>query len=483
MQVKKFDGETLQAALDKVKETLGPEAIILQTKKAKRGFGPLAKHVFEVTAAVSERSYTKKQTVERRLPESVKAQLGRFSASQQIEVQDKTLDDFASQAAQAKERVSLSKGTPRPSAPTAPVRAAPMMRASAATASAAPTRQASAQSPSASAPRVTERRYVDIGDEDSAPVSTVQRERAQLTERPSVGDSQLRVELEALRRELETLREAPGSHSSAQPLFSSHALQDAFELLTLAGVDRKIAHGLCKQTAFELGTARSEESDQVLDQLAAELLEQVQVMPLLKDSKTDGGPVVLAFVGPSGVGKTSVIVKLAKRRFQDHSKRVGIVSFNPIDVSQSQRLGSLSKMLQIPFRIATDREDLLACIAELQGMDAILIDTPSPSVKESAALALLEKELREVPKIHFQLVLSATTRDVELAEMGNRFSLFRSEGVVFTRLDEAGQFGSILNFSMKSKLPISLFSTGQKIPEDVEDATPERLVSLILGIY
>src|SRR6478609_3049299 len=112
MQVKKFEAPTIQEALENVKRELGPEAIILQTKKNKRGFGLLSKASVEVTAAVSERSLQKKQSLDRRLPESGRAAMKNMPAERQAQLIDRYTDKTLTQASQTRDQVSLGAATP-----------------------------------------------------------------------------------------------------------------------------------------------------------------------------------------------------------------------------------------------------------------------------------------------------------------------------------------------------------------------------------
>jgi flagellar biosynthesis protein FlhF len=87
-----------------------------------------------------------------------------------------------------------------------------------------------------------------------------------------------------------------------------------------------------------------------------------------------------------------------------------------------------------------------------------------------------------VPGIQCHLVMSSTTRDVELYDMAARFALFLPQGLIASKLDEATSYGAVYNVSQKSKLPLIYFTTGQRVPEDIEDATRERLAALIMDI-
>src|SRR4051812_35631282 len=109
MQVKKFEAPTIQEALDTIKRELGPEAIILQTKQNKRGFGLMSKGSVEVTAAVSERSLHKKHFAEKRLPPPTRDAMTKAPAGRQADLYDQTLDKHLERAAQAKDKVEAGK--------------------------------------------------------------------------------------------------------------------------------------------------------------------------------------------------------------------------------------------------------------------------------------------------------------------------------------------------------------------------------------
>ena len=90
--------------------------------------------------------------------------------------------------------------------------------------------------------------------------------------------------------------------------------------------------------------------------------------------------------------------------------------------------------------------------------------------------------MSSVPELQTQLVLAVTTRDSELYDMANRFSIFRPEGIIVSKLDEATSYGSLYNVSQKASLPLISFTTGQRVPEDIEDATRERVAALLLDL-
>lgn len=454
MQVKKFEAPTLQEALDHVKRELGPEAIILQTKKYKRGFGLMSRPSVEVTAAVSERSIHKKQYVEARLPQTNREQLSKLKAEKQAEFYDKFTDGKTRKpAAEAK-------------------------------------------------PRITATRYIEI-DEDQIPEpAPVQATRAAGAVAGSsattlaASDMSLQDEIKHLKRmveEMKNVQDESGFGTGAQALLAQSrmgtpALQSAFEQLVINGMDKRFAFELTKRAAFELGEDGGQSSEAVLDYLATEIMRNTDVTSPLSGigrnpgAELGGAPAVIALVGPTGVGKTTTVAKIASEAILKRGLRVGLINLDGYKVAAFDQLGTYARILNVPFRSASSTEDLQAAIRDFQSLDLVLIDTTGRSQKDPGSLSEMQKLLHSVHGVRTQLVLSVTTRDTELYEMANRFSQFKPEGVIVSKLDEGTIYGAIFNISQKAKLPLVYFTTGQRVPEDIEEATQERVAALILDL-
>jgi flagellar biosynthesis protein FlhF len=136
----------------------------------------------------------------------------------------------------------------------------------------------------------------------------------------------------------------------------------------------------------------------------------------------------------------------------------------------------------VPFRSCATGEDLKAAIQDFQSLDLVIVDTTGRSQRDPEQLKEMQNILGAIPQLRTQLVLSVTTRDAELYDMANRFSMFRPQGIIVSKLDEATIYGSIYNVSQKVKLPLLYFTTGQRVPEDIEEASPERVAALILDL-
>jgi flagellar biosynthesis protein FlhF len=481
MQVKKFEAPTLQEALESVKRELGPDAIILQTKKNKRGFGLLSSGSIEITAAVSEKALTKKTVAEKVIPEPKRALVDKMPASSQSQVYDSFFENQLKKAASsARDKVELSS---RGQAPTSPAAARP------------------------TAPR-TQQRYADIEDDATSdsgsanrtqvnyariPGAQVQATQEKLLEERTRETIQNRMaeEMRRMREEIAQLKAAnqemeADTHGTGalarQAGITSPSLQEAFETLVLSGVDKKLAVSLSRKVAFELGESVVN-SDQVLDQIALEIVQSVRVRDGLGGTPAGAGsPRLIALVGPTGVGKTTTLAKLAAESLLKHRLRVGLINLDSFKVGAGDQISTYARILNLPFRSCSTPEELANAIRDFGVLDLVLIDTTGRSPKDPQGLAAQSAMLGSVKNLESWLVLSATTRDTELNDMTSRFGVFNPSGIIMSKLDEATLFGAIYNVSQKTRLPYVYFTTGQRVPEDIEEATSERVAGLLMDL-
>jgi flagellar biosynthesis protein FlhF len=342
----------------------------------------------------------------------------------------------------------------------------------------------------APARKMTATRYIDIEDDGQgaqrpAPVGT----RGMTVEEEL---RHLKRMIEELKTEQEqTIATGAGAVAVSPGAFATPALQDAFEQLCLNGIDKRYALHLIKQVGFELGADKAQDPEAVIDQLLAEIMITTKVLSPLASIQaraaapqpgTHAGPAIIALVGPTGVGKTTTVAKLASDALLRRNLKVGLINLDCYKVAAFDQLSTYGKILNIPFRSAQSLDDLKSAIADFQSLDVILVDTTGRSQRDPSSLKEMQSLLEGIPNLTTQLVLSATTRDNELYDMANRFAVFQPRGIIISKLDEATIYGSMYNVAQRVKLPLLYFTTGQRVPEDIEEATRERVASLIMDI-
>ncbi len=189
---------------------------------------------------------------------------------------------------------------------------------------------------------------------------------------------------------------------------------------------------------------------------------------------------IIALVGPTGVGKTTTIAKLAAHDALVLGKRVALVSMDDYRLAGAEQLARFGELMDVPCTVAPDAAALAYEISRLGRVDRIYVDTPGRSPRSHTAHAHLAGALSGVGASSF-LCVSAATRSQELLAILGHHDDLELRAIVVTKLDEAELAGAALTAALRTGLPLSHFATGQRVPEDIEVASPERLASLFLG--
>lgn len=230
-----------------------------------------------------------------------------------------------------------------------------------------------------------------------------------------------------------------------------------------ADVARQIATTVPEDMEFERAT-----------KLALQLL--INKISITSDDILDQGGVV-ALVGPTGVGKTTTIAKLAARYALRHGKeRVALVTTDNYRIGAHEQLRTFARILGVPLHTAKDASDLASIVADLADKELVLIDTAGMSqrdVRLSEQLALLRGSARTARNY---LVMSATSQLHALHETVRAFSAADIRGCIITKTDESASLGDVLSVIIRHGLPVSYVSNGQKVPEDIHPARAENLV-------
>lgn len=193
-------------------------------------------------------------------------------------------------------------------------------------------------------------------------------------------------------------------------------------------------------------------------------------------------PTIVALVGPTGVGKTTTLAKLAAHMKLREGRSVGLITIDSYRIAAVEQLKTYAQILQIPITPVASPEEMQAAIRQMAGVELILLDTAGRSQKDELRIAELRTFLAAALPDQVHLVLSSTSSEATIRQAIEKFSILGARQLIFTKLDEAVGFGVILNVLKTAGLRLSYLTTGQSVPDDIEVGSARRVAEMILGI-
>jgi flagellar biosynthesis protein FlhF len=197
---------------------------------------------------------------------------------------------------------------------------------------------------------------------------------------------------------------------------------------------------------------------------------------------------VIALVGPTGVGKTTTLAKLAAHHRVAAGRSVAIVSIDTYRIAAVEQLKRYADIIGVPCEVALTPADLGRALERYRDADFIFLDTTGRSPRDGLGigeirsfLSVARRELLSaVRPMETHLVLSVTAKGDDLLETARRFAPLEPDRLTFTKIDETQSYGHLLNVSVLTDLPVAYLTTGQEVPDDIEEAGPERIAQLVV---
>jgi flagellar biosynthesis protein FlhF len=208
------------------------------------------------------------------------------------------------------------------------------------------------------------------------------------------------------------------------------------------------------------------------------------MLPIRKEMKLSSQKIMI-FVGPTGVGKTTTLAKLAARySFLQGNYKVGIITLDTYRIGALEQLYQYSKMMKLPIEDLVDPVDFDKALNRFINMDIILIDSAGSSQYDRDKLEKIKDFLDSTElKVEVNLVLSANSKLEDLEDTLESFKFLNIDTLMVTKFDETKNFGNIFSLIKDSKLPLSYFLNGQEVPDDLKEADGNYLVECLLEGY
>lgn len=211
---------------------------------------------------------------------------------------------------------------------------------------------------------------------------------------------------------------------------------------------------------------------------------------ILKFGKQEGitpagnGPKVVFFIGPTGVGKTTTIAKIASRFIVDEKKEVALITSDTYRIAAAEQLRTYAGILEVPFRIVYTPEEIRETLNAFGEYDYIFVDTSGHSYQNEEQKETMKTIVHSVDgeaEKEVLLVLSATTKYRDLLKIVDTYTEVTDYKLVFTKLDETDAYGNLLNIKLYTGAALSYVTYGQNVPDDLEDFNPQKTVKQLLG--
>ncbi|SEF47805.1 flagellar biosynthesis protein FlhF [Caloramator fervidus] len=199
---------------------------------------------------------------------------------------------------------------------------------------------------------------------------------------------------------------------------------------------------------------------------------------LVSDKQDDSR--IQVFIGPTGVGKTTTIAKLASIYSLYKNKKVGLITIDTYRIGAVEQLRLYAEILGVPFNVVYSLKDIPEILNKMKDCDIILIDTTGRNSKNSMQIAETKKFIEEFSPDKIYLVLSLTTKQRDLRMIIENYKNINYNSLIFTKLDETDSYGGILTAVYLSKRPVSYLTLGQGVPDDIEEANSDKLLNLVL---
>jgi flagellar biosynthesis protein FlhF len=281
------------------------------------------------------------------------------------------------------------------------------------------------------------------------------------------------TELQAMVQELCRRSDAP-CHDLPEELFQ------LFTDLLDSDLGEELARELVERVRTETRGSQLDDLAMVKARLARMIEAEVRVAGPIRI--TPGRCRLVALVGPTGVGKTTTIAKLAANYRLKEKRRVGLITVDTYRIAAVEQLRTYADIIDLPMQVVSTPREMREAVGRMDKLDMILLDTAGRSPKDEVRIQELRAFLTEADADEVHLVLSSVASARVLEQTAERFAAVGTTSLVLTKLDEATGLGNILSLVRTSRLPLSYLTNGQNVPDDIEVAESTRVARLILGM-
>ncbi|MEM1211513.1 MAG: flagellar biosynthesis protein FlhF [Planctomycetota bacterium] len=443
-----FTGRTMADALTAVRRELGTEAVVLHTRSFKTGgvLGIGAKTVVEVTATDGRAVGRRKRAEARRSPRAMALAERREKAasSNTASVEPMAGDLIKKTYAAAKAEISREAGAAQSHGGAVGV---------------------------AEPPAVVNGQPMDAMNGVESPAS-VPAPATEATE-------ELTQELQSVKAMVARVMR---SQAGPCPELPKHLVKHYTELIEQE-VTGELAEAIVTEARRLMNESELDDEKACHEAVRRTISKYLPVDPEAADFHRpgDGRPRTIALVGPTGVGKTTTLAKLAATFKLKAGRNIAMITLDTYRIAAVEQLRTYAGIIGVPLKVCSSPAELNAAVASFAHFDAVLIDTAGRSQRDADKLIELQAMIESVDPHEVHLVLSSTCTQRVILETIERFARVRTDRLIFTKLDEAVTGGVLLNVAKLVGKRLSYVTTGQEVPHQIEPSDARRLAEVVMG--
>ena len=275
----------------------------------------------------------------------------------------------------------------------------------------------------------------------------------------------------------------PSSRPLPRPASTTHLPESLFRIyaeLIEANVHEDIARQLIDELHHDVPTAAFADPAILKARLVRGIEDEIAISGPIKVEP--GRRRLVALVGPTGVGKTTTIAKLAAHFRLKERKRVGLITVDTFRIAAVEQLRAYADIIDLPMEVVSNPLEMRQAVSRLADLDLILMDTAGRSPRDEVKLQELKAMFAEAAPDEVHLVLSATCGAANLLSMTRQFAEVGVTSLLLTKMDEAHGLGNLLPLVRESRVPLSYLTNGQNVPDDIEIAEANRLSRMMIAL-
>lgn len=451
MKINRYRGKNLRTAIDKARSDLGPEAKVIHVRQLDVGSPTARKNKeevgdkIEIIAAIDEEEYEDVRDTDQDFRKSLSKKEREEEATEDNVKRELSAQHTLGQEARTSEVAARQRGA------------------------------------RAYATQIVKAADVRVADQDfreSLSKSEGMKEEAKVA---ALQDSSDSVSSQVYRK------------LKADKVNNDHILQTLQRCCSKNQVDQNITYeilSLLNDSGGSIASAREQKLERAKVGSSSHWLPKAprDYMELFMDKQVrvsgglDMSRKTAIFIGPTGVGKTTTLAKLAAQfRFQ-YGRSVGLITIDAYRIAAIDQLRTYAQIMSMPLKVALTPEELEQCIREYGDMDVILVDTPGRSPFNTDALHSLQGFLEAAQPADTHLLIALSMKESDAYMVAENFMPQYVRQLIFTKVDETSSFGPILGICKKMEKPVSYLTTGQNVPDDIEAAQVERMVDLFFNV-